>query len=119
MPNKLTINHIMNMIQAHNELCAYAPQAHRLGAYIEIKGGDIEFSGEPQFLQMFSDSYIFTSKQLWDLLWADYTEDFIKVFVNAKFETMPTTSYLEANFEVAYPDDKIIAYRVIVSIWER
>ena len=118
MPNKLTINHIMNMIQAHNELCAYAPQVHRLGAYIEIKGGEIEF-GEPQFLDMFSDPYIFTSKQFWDLLNDDYTEDFIKVFVNAKFETNPATNYLEANFDVAYPDDKIIAYRVIVSIWER
>lgn len=115
MPNKLTINHIMNLIQAHNELCAYAPQAHRLGAYIEISSDESANS----FISMFSDPYIFTSKQFWDLLNDEYAEDFIKVFVNAKFEINPATNYLESNFDVAYPDDKIIACRVIVSIWER
>lgn len=115
MPNKLTINHIMNMIQAHNELCAYAPQAHRLGAYIEISSDQCANS----FFSMFSDPYIFTSKQFWDLLNDEYAEDFIKAFVNAKFEYCSNVNYLEANFKVDFGKDGIASCRVIVSIWER
>lgn len=113
MPNKLTINHIMNMIQAHNELCAYAPQAHRLGAWIDIDTGD------GYTIQMFSESYIYTSKQLWDLLREDYEEDFIEKFVNAEFKTNPLTNYIEAEFDIRHSNKWTQHYRVIVSIWER
>lgn len=113
MPNKLTINHIMNMIQAHNELCAYAPQAHRMGAYIEIEDDTGCIS------PLFDESYIFNTKQFWDLLKENYTEDFMESLMGAKFEKCPTTLYLEANIDVFRSSGEIEQYRIIVSIWER
>ena len=113
MPNKLTINHIMNMIQAHNELCAYAPQAHRMGAWIDLD------EGTGFIMQMLSESYIFTSKQLLDLLHEDYEDVFIEQLMNAEFKTNPATNYVEAEFDVRHSCKWVKHYRVIVSIWER
>lgn len=121
MPNKLTINHIMNMIQAHNELVELTPITQRLGAYIEFDDGGIFGDGKTGAgLISLSFEYFFSVRQLWDALNDNFSEEFLKTLMCANFKTNPNTLYLEAEFD--FHDsmtDEITHYRFVVSIWER